>query len=148
MESTRFAASRLRRISWIAVRRQMLEPAMVMAAILLGATLPAIPAPRHLQRTDTQRSLNLVGEIMDRRCAIDGAHDKMTRQNGTKNASIARCNAPRRVGPLFSSLRKPRRCTNWMISRNRRGSPGSGFASPAPTTSRRGTMIPLYEVQR
>jgi len=23
---------------------------------------------------------------MDRRCAIDGAHDKMMRQNGTKNA--------------------------------------------------------------
>ncbi len=64
----------------------MLKPAMVIAAILLGATLPAIPAPRYLQRTDTQRSLNLVGEIMDRRCAIDGAHDKMMRQNGTKNA--------------------------------------------------------------
>ena len=64
----------------------MLKPAMVMAAILLGATLPAIPAPRYLQRTDTQRSLNLVGEIMDRRCAIDGAHDKMMRQNRTKNA--------------------------------------------------------------
>jgi len=30
--------------------------------------------------------LNLVGEIMDSRCAIDGSHDKMMRQNGTKNA--------------------------------------------------------------
>jgi hypothetical protein len=35
---------------------------------------------------DTQRSLNLVGEIMDSRCAIDGSHEKMMRQNGLKNA--------------------------------------------------------------
>jgi hypothetical protein len=30
--------------------------------------------------------LNLVGEIMDSRCAIDGSHEKMMRQNGLKNA--------------------------------------------------------------
>src|SRR2546427_4874819 len=64
----------------------MLNPEMVTAAILLGATLPAMPTPKHPQGTDTQRSLNLVGEIMDSRCAIDGSHDKMMRQNGTKNA--------------------------------------------------------------
>jgi hypothetical protein len=33
-----------------------------------------------------QRSLNLVGEIMDSRCAIDGSHERMMRQNGLKNA--------------------------------------------------------------
>jgi hypothetical protein len=65
----------------------MLKAGMVMAAItLLGAALPAIPTPRNPQGTETQRSLNLVGEIMDSRCAIDGSHDKMMRQNGTKDA--------------------------------------------------------------
>ena len=65
----------------------MLKPGMVMAAItLLGAALPAIPTSKHAQGTDNQRSLNLVGQIMDSRCAIDGSHDKMMRQNGTKDA--------------------------------------------------------------
>ena len=65
----------------------MLRSSMVMAAItLLGAALPAISTSKHPQGTDTSRSLNLVGEIMDSRCAIDGSHDKMKRQNGTKDA--------------------------------------------------------------
>src|ERR1700730_9853760 len=65
----------------------MLKPGMVMAAItLLGAALPAIPTSRHAQGSNNQRSLNLVGQIMDSRCAIDGSHDKMMRQNGTKDA--------------------------------------------------------------
>lgn len=64
----------------------MPKPGMVMAAItLLGAALPAIPASKHPQGPDTQRSLNLVGEIMDSRCAIEGSHDKMMRQNGAKD---------------------------------------------------------------
>ena len=65
----------------------MPKPGMVMAAItLLGASLPAISTSKHAQGTDSPRSLNLVGEIMDSRCAIDGSHDKMMRQNGTKDA--------------------------------------------------------------
>lgn len=60
--------------------------ALVAAVILLGATLPALPTGRHPRQTSDQRSLNLVGEIMDSRCAIDGSHDKMMQQNGTKNA--------------------------------------------------------------
>ena len=54
---------------------------------LLGAALPAICAAKHAQGNDAQRSLILVGEIMDSRCGIDGSHDKMMKQNGTKNAA-------------------------------------------------------------
>ena len=38
------------------------------------------------QGASPQRSLNLVGEIMDSRCAVAGSHDKIMRQNGTKTA--------------------------------------------------------------
>ncbi len=65
----------------------MVKAELVMAAItLLGATLAATPASKRPQGRDSQRSLNLVGQIMDSRCAIDGSHDKMMRQNGTKSA--------------------------------------------------------------
>jgi hypothetical protein len=65
----------------------MLKSALFMGAItLLGATLPAISTPKYRQQRDAQRSLNLVGQIMDSRCAIDGSHEKMMGQNGTKNA--------------------------------------------------------------
>jgi hypothetical protein len=64
-----------------------LSEAVALAAMtLLGATLPAVTTPRRPQGAASQRTLNLVGEIMDSRCAIDGAHDKMMGQNGTKNA--------------------------------------------------------------
>jgi hypothetical protein len=53
---------------------------------LLGATLPALPVLKKAQGRDAQESLNLVGEIMDSRCAIDGSHNKMMKQNGTRNA--------------------------------------------------------------
>jgi len=56
------------------------------AVILLGATLPALPTAVHPKQVNAQRSLNLVGQIMNSRCAIDGSHDKMMQQNGTKNA--------------------------------------------------------------
>jgi uncharacterized protein DUF5818 len=59
----------------------------VLAGItILWATLPAISTARNGQN-DAQRSLNLVGEIMDSRCGIEGSHDKMMKQNGTKNAA-------------------------------------------------------------
>jgi hypothetical protein len=68
----------------------MLRPTTVMAIAaiaFLGATLPAITTSKHPQQgTEPQRTLNLVGEIMDSRCAIDGSHEKMMKQNGTKNA--------------------------------------------------------------
>ena len=64
----------------------MFRASLAVAAItLLGATLPAI-SPKDARQGDAQKSLNLVGQIMDSRCAIDGSHDKMMRQNGTKNA--------------------------------------------------------------
>jgi Protein of unknown function (DUF5818) len=58
----------------------------VIAIAVLGATLPALSALKHPQGGNSQPGLNLVGEIMDSRCAIDGSHDKMMKQNGTKNA--------------------------------------------------------------
>lgn len=65
----------------------MRRSSLAVAAIaLLGITVPAVPSPKHAQGADSQRTLNLVGEIMDSRCAIEGAHNKMMRQNGTKNA--------------------------------------------------------------
>ena len=71
----------------------MLGPTRVMAVAalaVLGATLPALTISKHPskhpQGTDSKRSPNLVGEIMDSRCAIDGSHDKMMKQNGTKTA--------------------------------------------------------------
>lgn len=60
--------------------------ALTAAIALLGAALPAILTSKSPQGTDTQRSLNLAGEIMDSRCAIDGSHDKVMRQNGAKDA--------------------------------------------------------------
>ena len=65
----------------------MLRPSgMAVAAIaFLGAILPAVTSAKHAQATES-RTLNLVGEIMDSRCAIDGSHEKMMRQNGMKNA--------------------------------------------------------------
>jgi len=65
----------------------MLRQGLVATAImLLGATLPAIPRPKHLQGTVPRRSLNLVGQTMDSRCAIDGSHNKLMSQNGAKDA--------------------------------------------------------------
>jgi len=59
---------------------------LVTAVILLGATVPALPIAVHPKQANDGRSLNLVGEIMDSRCAIDGSHDKMMQENGTKTA--------------------------------------------------------------
>jgi hypothetical protein len=71
----------------------VLKKVMLIAGITLGGV--AFPAPsisklshgsERSQGQGAQRSLNLVGEIMDSRCAIDGSHEKMMRQNGLKNA--------------------------------------------------------------
>jgi len=65
----------------------MLKRGMATVALgLLGATLPALSVLKSPQGKDVQQSLNLVGEIMDSRCAIDGSHDRIMKQNGTKNA--------------------------------------------------------------
>jgi len=64
----------------------MIKASWAMAAIaVLGALVPAISSKKP-QQSDVRKSLNLVGQIMDSRCAIDGSHDKMMRQNGMKNA--------------------------------------------------------------
>ena len=77
----------------------MLKPVTVVTAIaLLGVTFSAVPASRLPQRVNGERSINLVGEIMDSRCAIDGSHDKMSRQNGTKNAKDCTLNCARTGG--------------------------------------------------
>ena len=71
----------------------MLRKVMLISGIILaGATFPAVSISKgshtfeRSQGPDAQRSLNLVGEIMDSRCAIDGSHEKMMRQSGLKNA--------------------------------------------------------------
>jgi hypothetical protein len=65
----------------------MLRNVMLLTEITLAAAIfPAASTSRLSQAPATQRSLNLVGEIMDSKCAIDGSHDKMMRQNGTKSA--------------------------------------------------------------
>jgi Protein of unknown function (DUF5818) len=65
----------------------MLRNVMLLTEITLAAAIfPAVSTSRLSQAPATQRSLNLVGEIMDSKCAIDGSHDKMMRQNGTKSA--------------------------------------------------------------
>ena len=59
----------------------------VTAIAFLGATLSALTTSEHPQQgTESQRTLNLVGQIMDSRCAIDGSHNKMRKEKGTKNA--------------------------------------------------------------
>ena len=64
----------------------MIKASWAVAAIaVLGALVPAISSKKP-QQSDVRKSLNLVGQIMDSRCAIDGSHDKMMRQNGVKNA--------------------------------------------------------------
>lgn len=67
----------------------MLKKVMLIAQItLVGVAFPALSISKRShtfersQRPDAQQSLNLVGEIMDSRCAIDGSHEKMMRQNG------------------------------------------------------------------
>jgi Protein of unknown function (DUF5818) len=55
------------------------------AIVLFGAILPSVTTAKHPQATES-RTLNLVGEIMDSRCAIEGSHDKMMKENETKNA--------------------------------------------------------------
>jgi Protein of unknown function (DUF5818) len=65
----------------------MLKRGMIIAAVtVLGAALPTLSNSKNPQAPKPQRSLNLVGEIMDSRCAIGGSHEKMMRQNGLKNA--------------------------------------------------------------
>jgi len=65
----------------------LIKPGIATAVItILAAFFPPISVARHEQAPDAQRSLNLVGGIMDSRCAIDGSHEKMMRQNGLKNA--------------------------------------------------------------
>ena len=64
----------------------MIKAGLAVAAItLLGAIVPAI-SPKKPQQSEAPKSLNLVGQIMDSRCAIEGSHDKMMRQNGMRNA--------------------------------------------------------------
>jgi len=64
----------------------MMKASLTVAAItVLGAIVPAISSKK-LRQSEAPKSLNLVGQIMDSRCAIDGSHDKMMAQNGTKNS--------------------------------------------------------------
>jgi hypothetical protein len=71
----------------------VLKKVMLIAGITLAtAAFPAASISKFSHGSErpqgpgAQPSLNLVGEIMDSRCAIDGSHEKMTRQNGLKNA--------------------------------------------------------------
>lgn len=65
----------------------MLRRGTILAAItLLDAGLSPIFHAKPARQTGSERTLNLVGEIMDSRCAIDGSHEKVMRQNGAKSA--------------------------------------------------------------
>ena len=56
------------------------------AALAIAAALMAASDANVSRAREPQRSLNLVGEIMDSKCAIDGSHDKMMRTTGANNA--------------------------------------------------------------
>jgi Protein of unknown function (DUF5818) len=76
----------------------MIKASWAVAAIaVLGALVPAISSKKP-QQSDVRKSLNLVGQIMDSRCAIDGSHDKMMRQNGMKNAKECTLQCAKRGG--------------------------------------------------
>ena len=81
------------------IRRHMLRQALIPAAImLLGTTLPGVPRPRSPQGAAPQRSLNRIGQIMDSRCAIDGSHNKIMSQNGTKDVRDCTLECAKKVG--------------------------------------------------
>jgi hypothetical protein len=75
--------------------RQALVPAVI---VLLGTTLQRLPRPRLPQGAVPQRSLNLVGQIMDSRCAIDGSHHKMMSQNRAKDVSDCTLECAKKAG--------------------------------------------------
>ena len=106
----------------------MLKPGRLGAAImLLGAILPAIlaiSASKHSQGADSQRSLNLVGQIMDSRCGIDGSHDKMMRQNETKNAKDCTLECANSGGSFV--LIDPETKTVYQLDNQRKPEPFSG----------------------
>jgi uncharacterized protein DUF5818 len=64
----------------------MMKASLAVTAITaLGAIVPAISSKK-LRQSEAPKRLNLVGQIMDSRCAIEGSHDKTMRRNGMKNA--------------------------------------------------------------
>src|SRR5690349_15624080 len=89
-----------------------------------GATLPAISTPRHAQQNDAQRSLNLVGQIMDSRCGIEGSHEKMMKQNGTKNATECTLQCAKSGGSFV--LIDPETKTVYQLDDQRKPAPFAG----------------------
>jgi len=55
-------------------------------ALFIAATSRAALKADLSPASEAQRSLNLVGEIMDSKCAIEGSHEKMMKTTGAKNA--------------------------------------------------------------
>jgi hypothetical protein len=63
-------------------RRSLIQLPLAAAAFIGASAVATLP-----QSGDTQRSLNLVGEIMDSRCAINGSHQQIMAHNGTTTAA-------------------------------------------------------------
>jgi len=122
----------------------MLKKVMLIAEITLaGVAFPAVSISKcshtfeRSQRPDAQQSLNLVGEIMDSRCAIDGSHEKMMRQNGLKNAKDCTLECAKSGGSFVLFDPETKTVYQLTISRNRSRSLGNAFAFPGHTTSPR-----------
>lgn len=65
----------------------MRKEGLLIAAVITLTTLSAVRSnPKAVQGSGSQRTLNLVGEIMDSRCAINGSHDQMMSETRAKNA--------------------------------------------------------------
>ena len=79
---------------------------------------------RHEQAPDAQRNLNLIGEIMDSRFAIDGSHEKMMRQNGLKNAKDCTLECAKKGGSFV--LIDPEAKTVYQLDDQQRPEPFAG----------------------
>jgi hypothetical protein len=103
----------------------VLKKVMLIAGIALaGAAFPAVSISKRSQGPQAQRSLNLVGEIMDSRCAIDGSHEKMMRQNGAKNAKDCTLECANSGGSFV--LIDPETKTVYQLDNQRKPEPFSG----------------------
>jgi hypothetical protein len=109
----------------------VLKKVMLIAWITLAsAAFPAASISKlshgseRSQGPSTQRSLNLVGEIMDSRCAIDGSHEKMMRQNGLKNAKDCTLQCARSGGSFV--LFDPETKTVYQLDNQQKPEPFAG----------------------
>jgi hypothetical protein len=109
----------------------VLKKVMLIAGITLaGVAFPAASISKlshgseRSQGPGAQRSLNLVGEIMDSRCAIDGSHERMMRQNGLKGAKDCTLQCARSGGSFV--LFDPETKTVYQLDNQQKPEPFAG----------------------